>query len=315
MQIIGGNSMKVLITGGAGFIGKYVTNSIIKNGHTAVIVDNLSNGSFNNVNPKGIFYEINVNDNMLEEVFSYEKPDIVIHLAAQISVDKSIESPSYDAEVNILGTINLLECCIKSNVSKIIYSSSAAVYGNPFYLAIDEKHPVKPISFYGISKLAGEEYIKLYSKLYGLNYIIFRFSNVYGNCNNKMGEGGVIYQFVRNIMNNRQPVIFGNGEQTRDLIYVDDVAAACTLALNKGCNEIFNLGTGKQTSINQLLSIICSKTGIKSIPRFLDFKAGDILQSCFDNKKAVDRLGWTPSFTIEEGIGETLKSIQQELKW
>ena len=310
MQMLGGNMMKVLVTGGSGFIGKYVVDEIIRNGHAAVIVDNLSNGDCTNMNPKAVFYDIDVKDNMLEKVFMDEKPDKVIHLAAQINVSKSLESPAFDADVNILGTINTLECCIKSGVSKIIYSSSAAVYGNPLYLGVDENHPINPISFYGISKLVGEWYIMLYSKLYGMNYTIFRFSNVYGNCNKLTGEGGVIYQFINSIMNQRQPVIFGNGEQTRDLIYVKDVASACYLALHEECSELFNLGTGIQTSINQLLSIIYSKTGSDIAPEFLDFKMGDILHSYFDNSKVTDKLNWAPKYTLEDGMGETLNSMQ-----
>jgi len=314
MQIVGGNIMKVLVTGGAGFIGKYVVDGIIRSGHTAVIVDNLSNGDCNNINPKAVFYDIDVKDNMLEKVFKDEKPDKVIHLAAQINVSKSIESPVFDADVNILGTINTLECCIKSGVSKIIYSSSAAVYGNPLYLGLDENHPINPISFYGISKLVGEWYIMLYSKLYGLNYTIFRFSNVYGNCNKLTGEGGVIYQFINSIMNHRQPVIFGNGEQTRDLLYVKDVASACYLALYEECNEIFNLGTGMHYIPFPYKCIIYSKTGANIAPKILDFKTGDILHSYFDNSKVTDKLGWAPKYTLEDGIGETLNSMKQSLK-
>lgn len=303
--------MNILVTGGAGFIGRYVVNELVRNGHKVVIVDNLSNGRRENIPSEISFYEIDLNDKELGRVFYFERPDQVIHLAAQISVRRSMEAPIIDAQANILGTMNILECCIKNGVSKIIYTSSAAVYGNPQYLGIDEKHPTNPISFYGISKLVAEEYIKRYSQLYGINYIIFRLANVYGNCNSISGEGGVVYQFINSIISQQQPVVFGDGEQTRDLIYAEDVAKACSLALYKGCNETYNLGTGIQTSINEILNVISMQAKIDITPRILDSRVGDILHSYLNSKKVTSQLGWMPRYTLTDGICETLESIKQ----
>lgn len=303
------DDMKVLITGGAGFIGKFVVNSVINSGHTVAVVDNLSTGEMANVNKQASFYEMDIRDSKMQKIVHREKPDVLIHLAAQISVNKSMEQPILDAEVNISGTINILNCCVKECIKKVIYFSTAAVYGNPLYLGIDENHPVDPISCYGISKLAGEEYIRLYSRHYGLKYTIFRLSNVYGYCRNKTTEGGVVYRFLESIVNQKEAVIYGDGRQTRDFVYVDDVAAACSKAIDSGDNETFNLGTGTATSINELIDIIRLRTGSKTVPRRSNFRTGDILHSYFDNSKITNSLGWKPGYTLEDGINETLTFI------
>ncbi len=301
--------MKVMITGGAGFIGRYVVNNVISKGHTAVVVDNLSTGELYNINNKAVFYELDIRDNGLQKIMHQEKPEVLIHLAAQISVNKSMEQPIMDAEVNITGTINTLNSCVKEKVRKVIYTSSAAVYGNPVYLGIDENHPLNPISCYGLSKLAGEEYIRLYSEHYGLKYTIFRLANVYGYCRNKTGEGGVVYKFLDCMTDQKEPVVFGDGKQTRDFVYVDDVAAACIKAVDSGDNDIFNLGTGTATSINELIDVIRFKTGSRAVPKKNGLRTGDIMHSYFNNSKITGTLGWKPKYDLQKGIGETLTFI------
>ncbi|GAB6117189.1 hypothetical protein JCM16816_07860 [Thermoanaerobacter brockii subsp. lactiethylicus] len=201
--------MKALVTGGAGFIGSNIVDLLIENGYEVVIVDNLSTGKEEFINKKAIFYKKDIIDEDLCKIFEKEKPDYVIHQAAQIDVQKSIDNPVFDAKINVLGTVNLLECCRKSGVKKVIYASSAAVYGNPEYLPIDEVHKINPISYYGISKHTPEHYFVVYRQLYGLKYTILRYANVYGIRQDPKGEGGVISIFLDKMLKGERPIIFG----------------------------------------------------------------------------------------------------------
>ncbi|MEA4961770.1 NAD-dependent epimerase/dehydratase family protein [Lutispora sp.] len=296
----------VLVTGGAGFIGSAVVDLLLSNGHKVVVVDNLSNGNMDNVNKASIFYNMDITDLKLSNIFEIERPQYVIHMAAQINVEKSIKDPISDANINIIGSINILECCRRSGVQKIIYSSTAAVYGNPLYLGIDEKHELNPISFYGISKYITERYIKLFNALCGLNYTILRYSNVYGIRQSISGEGGVIPCFIMHMLKGEKPTIYGNGDQTRDFIYVDDVARANILALEKGDNEIFNIGTGIEVSINDLLKSLSSIIG-DCIPLYKREKKGDIRYCYFDIRKSSGILGWEPEYMLKEGLDNTIQ--------
>lgn len=302
---------KILVTGGAGFIGSHIVDKLIENGDKVVVVDNLSTGNIENVNSKAIFYKIDITNKDLYKVFEKEKPEYVIHQAAQIDIQKSIKNPVYDAEVNILGTVNILECCRKYNVKKIIYASSAAVYGNPEYIGIDEKHRVNPISYYGISKHTPEHYFEVYRQLYGLRYTILRYANVYGIRQDPKGEGGVVSIFLDMMLRGMQPVIYGDGEQTRDFIYVSDIARANILALKNGDNDIFNIGTGVKTSINQLFKLMNKLIGNNLKPKYGQAREGDILHSYFDNSKAKSMLNWEPKFTLEEGLRETIEYYKE----
>lgn len=299
--------MKVLVTGGAGFIGSHIVDLLIENGYEVVIVDNLSTGKKEFINKKAIFYKKDITDDDLYEIFEKEKPDYVIHQAAQIDVQKSIDNPVFDAKVNVLGTVNLLECCRKSGVKKVIYASSAAVYGNPEYLPIDEKHKVNPISYYGISKHTAEHYFEVYSQLYGLKYTILRYANVYGIRQDPKGEGGVISIFIDKMLKSERPIIFGDGNQTRDFVYVKDVAKANLLALEKGDNEVVNISTNKPTSINELVEIMNKIMNISLEPIYTEPRKGDIVHSYLDNKKALDVLGWKPEYSLEDGLKETIE--------
>ncbi|MEL5898974.1 NAD-dependent epimerase/dehydratase family protein [Clostridium sporogenes] len=265
--------MKILITGGAGFIGLNIVDELIKLGNTVSIVDNLSTGNEKNINKDAVFYMCNIrNKEMLDLVFKIEKPEVVIHNAAQIDVQ-----------------------------------TSAAVYGNPNYLPVDEKHPIVPISFYGISKYTPEHYIKTYCKLNNINYTIFRYSNVYGIRQDPKGEGGVVSIFMSKFLNGEPPIIFGDGKQTRDFIYVKDVVKANILVLNKANNEILNISTGVKTSINELFYIMKDifNSKVKSVHR--KSRNGDILHGYLDNKLAMDRLHWKVEFKIKQGLEETIR--------
>ncbi|HCD08834.1 MAG TPA: UDP-glucose 4-epimerase [Thermoanaerobacter sp.] len=299
--------MKVLVTGGAGFIGSHVVDLLIENGYEVIIVDNFSTGKEEFINKKAIFYKKDITDENLCEIFKKEKPDYVIHQAAQIEVQKSIDNPVFDAKVNILGTVYLLECCRKSGVKKVIYASSAAVYGNPEYLPIDEKHKVNPISYYGISKHTPEHYFEVYRQLYGLKYTILRYANVYGIRQDPKGEGGVISIFIDKMLKGERPIIFGDGNQTRDFVYVKDVAKANLLALERGDNEVVNISTNKPTSINELVEIMNKIMNTSLKPIYAEPRKGDIIHSYLDNKKALDVLGWKPEYSLEEGLRETIE--------
>ncbi|WP_434565310.1 SDR family oxidoreductase [Thermoanaerobacterium thermosaccharolyticum] len=299
--------MNILVTGGAGFIGSNIVDLLIDNGYDVIIVDNLSTGKKENINKKARFYNVDITDNDLYKVFEDEKIDFVIHHAAQIDIQRSINDPVFDAKANIIGTINLLECCRKFDVKKIVYASSAAVYGDPEYLGVDEKHRVNPISYYGISKHTPEHYIKVYNELYGLKYTILRYANVYGIRQDPKGEGGVISIFIDKMLKGERPVIYGDGNQTRDFIYVKDVAKANLLALEKGDNEIINISTNRSTTINELVEIMNKFMEEPQKPIYKEPRKGDIVHSYLDNKKAKDVLGWKPDYELEDGLKETIE--------
>lgn len=298
--------MKIMVTGGAGFIGSNIVDRMLSLGHEVAIIDNLSTGKSLNLNREAKLFKIDIlNNEILEKIFYEFKPEICIHHAAQTDVQSSIKSPYFDCSSNILGSINILNSCIKNDVKKIIYSSSAAVYGTPIYLPIDENHPLNPISFYGISKLTPENYIKIYSELYGLKYTIFRYSNVYGIRQNCKGEGGVIAIFFNKLINKKNPIIFGDGNQTRDFIYVKDVAEANVAALAYGNSSIVNISTNTRISINELLNKISNIIGKPLKEEYKEEKKGDIKHSCLNNSLAKEVLNWKPVYSLDMGLKES----------
>jgi len=298
--------MKVLVTGGAGFIGSHIVDELIKEGYDVVIVDNLSTGFKKNINPKSKFYKVDIRDyKKLEKIFKREKPEIVNHHAAANNIMKSFIDPKTDAEINIIGTLNIIKASIKFNVNKIIYASSGGVsYGEPKQIPTKETHPINPIAPYGLSKYVAESYLKLFSDK--VNFTSLRYASVYGPRQNPKNEVGVISIFISRIINNKTPIINGDGKQTRDFIYVKDVIKANMIAIEKGDNEVFNIGTQKETSIVELLNIIQNimKTNIK--PKFADKPLGEINRCCLDISKAKKILGWKPEYSLEEGLKETI---------
>lgn len=300
-------TLKIMVTGGAGFIGSNLVDFLIETGNEVFVVDNLSTGSFDNINSRARFYEADINsDILLEKIFKETRPDIVFHLAAQANVSTSIKEPLNDEMINIRGTLNLLEKCKQFGVRKIIYSSSAAVYGKPMSNPIKEDHIIKPISFYGISKLTPEYYLEVFSSLYNIKYTVLRYANVYGPRQNYLGEGGVIPIFINKILNKESVTIYGSGRQTRDFIFVKDIVYANTLAINHGDNEIFNIGSKTSINLIELVDILAKITN--NIPEIVYEieRPGDILHSCLDNTKALVNLGWEPRYSLEEGLEETI---------
>ncbi|AGB42250.1 UDP-glucose 4-epimerase [Halobacteroides halobius DSM 5150] len=294
----------VLVTGGAGFIGSHIVDKLIAKGDRVIVVDNLSTGKKENLNPQAEFYQLDIRDD-LTEVFENYQIDYVIHQAAQIDVQQSLEQPDFDSDVNITGTVNLLEYCRQYDVEKIVYASSAAVYGQPEYLGVDEEHPVNPISYYGISKHTPEHYLKVFHQLYDLDYTILRYANAYGIRQDPKGEGGVISIFVDKFLQGEQPIIFGDGEQTRDFVYVDDIAEANLAALEHGSGEIINISCNIQTSINDLVATMNQITGLDLKTVYQGARSGDIRDSYLVNDKAQDILDWEPQYDLQTGLKET----------
>ena len=300
--------MKILITGGAGFIGSHITDLLIEKGHEVAIVDSLVTGKKENINPKAAFYQKDIVDKDIDQLFLRIRPDILIHHAAQIKVNNSVVDPMYDAEVNILGSINLLNACIKSGVKKVIYPSSAAIFGEPVYLPVDEKHPLNMISPYGISKHTVEHYLDVYFRLYGLKYNALRYSNVYGTRQDSSGEGGVVAIYDEKFRNNEIPTIFGDGEQVRDFVCVKDVAEANLMMIENDKNGIYNVCTNEKTSINQLLGAFNSIFKANVEPIYADGREGDIRNSYMSYEKIQNEIGWKPRYKLLEGLRDMLSA-------
>jgi UDP-glucose 4-epimerase len=303
-------SKKILVTGGAGFIGSHLVDVLIERGHDVVIIDNLSTGKKENINKKAKFYKIDICSSKIREIFKKEKPEIVFHLAAKINVRKSIEDPISHAKTNILGSLNVIQNFIKyrtSNIkhSRFIFSSSIAVYGEPKKLPIDENHPLNPISSYGIAKLTIENYLKLYSAR-GLNFVILRFSNVYGPRQRSDKEGGVVANFIDRILKRKKPIVFGDGNQTRDFLFVGDAVDALILALKAKPSSIYNVGTNKEITINNLFRLI-SKNLNKKVEPIYKPSYREIIKSKIDYSKIRQELGWKPKFDLQRGLIKTIE--------
>ncbi|MBL4932616.1 NAD-dependent epimerase/dehydratase family protein [Clostridium paridis] len=306
--------MKILVTGGAGFIGSHIVDEYIENNHEVVVIDNMFHGKECNVNKKAKLIEIDIRDKDLWRVFEEEKFDVVCHQAAQISVPTSIEDPIEDAEINILGTISLLECCRKYDVKKVIYPASAAIFGEPKYLPIDENHPLNMQCGYGVTKHTVEHYLDVYNRLYGLNYTVFRYANVYGPRQDSNGEGGVVAVFSEKFLSGQSPIIFGDGEQTRDFVYVKDVAKANLLALEALDNGIYNVATNIEISVNKLIDVFNKLTGLELKAEYREKRFGDINNSYMSYEKIKNSSSWRPKYTLEDGLKETLdfyKNLQK----
>lgn len=300
--------MKVLVTGGAGFIGSHLVDRLVQN-HEVLVVDNLSTGLTSNINPQAAFIELDINDSLLDGVFGLFKPDIVFHLAAHISVANSIKDPWTDMQNNITGSINVFSHCVNYRIHKVIYSSSAAVYGNPKYLGLDEQHPIEPVSFYGVSKYAAEMYLTTFAKLFGLNYTILRYANVYGPRQQNSSEAGVVTIILNQLLKGERPTIYGDGEQTRDFIFVSDVVDATLKAMIAANNEILNIGSGKQTSINNLAAVMLKLSGATSVPIYLPARVGDIKESHMNPSKAFNLLSWVPHYSLEDGLSTLISAV------
>lgn len=299
--------MKILITGGAGFIGSNVADAYVRAGHKVVIVDNLFMGDMRNVNKKAKFYKADIRSaSEISRIVKKERPAVINHHAAQISVPDSVKAPVFDAQINVFGTINLLEAAKDNKVEKFIFiSSGGTVYGSQVKLPATENDPLTAESPYGISKVTGEHYVRFYAAQHGFKYTILRYSNVYGPRQVPHGEAGVVAIFINKMMNNEAPVIFGGGKCIRDYVFVGDVAAANVAALKKGDNEAFNIGTGVKTDVNQLYSAVQKVMGFKQKAKYAPARLGDLPANYLDAKKAAKLLGWKPKVDLVKGIKAT----------
>jgi UDP-glucose 4-epimerase len=302
--------VKVLVTGGAGFIGSHVVDKLIQEKCQVVIIDNLSTGLRENINPAATFIQLDIRNDEIFTIFMTEKFDFVIHLAAQTMVHKSLEMPDYDCDINILGTVNILEACRKANVKRIVFSSTAAVYGNVTTLPVVETSQKAPTSFYGLSKFTCENYLSLYKEVYGLDYMILRYANVYGERQGDGGEGGVISIFARKIRQDQPVLIFGDGSQTRDFIYVGDVANANYQSLLVDhANKICNISTQTETSVNMLIDYMGNVAGKVVTRNYNEKREGDIYKSSLSNAIARKNLDWQPHMILLEGLAKTYRSL------
>lgn len=298
--------MKILVTGGAGFIGSHLVDNLIKEGHKVCIIDNLSTGRKGSINSLAKFYKTDICSPGISKIFKKEKPKAVFHYAAQIDVRKSTKEPIKDANINILGTLNVLENCKKFRVKKFIFASSVGVYGEPSKLPSEENHHLNPISPYSITKLAIEKYLNHY-KNQGLDFVALRYANIYGPRQSGKGEGGVIAIFIENILKNKKILIYGNGKQTRDFLYVNDAVSAAVKALESPSGLILNIGTNNSINIGNLLDKISSKLNKKINPVFKPQRYGEIINSKLSFAKAKKRIGWIPKYNLEKGLEETIK--------
>jgi len=308
--------MRILVTGGAGFIGSHVVDAYVAAGHEVVVADDLSSGRRAHVNPGAEFYPVDLNSAHLQELFRERPFDIVNHHAAQVDVRRSVADPAADANINIGGTLRVLELCRRSGVRGVVFiSSGGAIYGERVPIPTPEDVPTRPVSPYGISKLAGERYVDYYHAVHGISGVILRYANVFGPRQDPHGEAGVVAIFCQRLLQGEPPIVYGDGEQTRDFIYVGDVAAANLRALDllqrprssgsEGPPTV-NIGTGKETTVNALLARLSALAGGAPSPHHAAPRPGEQRRSAVDPTRAHAILGWTPTIPLAEGLGLTL---------
>lgn len=300
--------MKILVTGGAGFIGSHVVDQYIDAGHEVLVIDDLSTGKKDNLNPKAKFFQLDIRSQQAADLIIKEKPDVLNHHAAQMDVRKSVEDPQFDADVNIKGLLNLMEAFKKAGSLKrtIFASTGGAIYGDADQIPTPETYPTRPICPYGVSKLSSEHYLYYYHQVFNLPYTVLRYGNVYGPRQNPHGEAGVVAIFTQKMLKNEPAVINGPGKQTRDFVFVKDVAFANKLALEKNINGIFNIGTGKQTNVNTIFRTLKELTKTKIEEKHGPARAGEQQKSCLDYSKAQAKLDWQPQVDIKTGFKKTV---------
>jgi len=299
--------MKILVTGGAGFIGSHITDALVNAGHNVHIIDDLSGGFKANINPKATFHELDIRSAEVEELWKTEQFEVMYHEAAQMDVRRSVADPIYDADINVKGFLNLMEAGRKNGLKKVIFASTGgAIYGEPEYVPQDEVHPLQPLSPYGITKLVTERYLYFYEQSYGIQWIALRYANVYGPRQNPHGEAGVVAIFIEKMLVNELAFINGNGEQTRDYVYVKDVVQANIKALNYTKSGIFNVGTGKESTVVTLFRNLKQLT-LTTIPEdYKPAKAGEQMRSVISTEKITKEMGWVCQYDLKVGLAETV---------
>ncbi len=304
--------MKILVTGGAGFIASHVVDAYVAEGHTIVVVDDLSSGRKENLNPKAGFVHMDIRDKGLEKVFKDEAFDVVNHHAAQMDVRRSVADPQFDASINVIGGLNVFENARKHGVKKIIFSSTGgAIYGEQDYFPADEAHPLRPLSPYGITKLCTEKYLFYYRAVYGVDHVILRYANIYGPRQNPHGEAGVVAIFANRMIRTEQPVINGDGKQTRDYTFVGDVVRANVAALSYKGSNIFNVGTGVEHDVNFLFHQLRGHLHPSCQEHHGPAKLGEQMRSVISHARIKKELGWSPTISLEEGLRLTAEYFKK----
>jgi UDP-glucose 4-epimerase len=305
--------MKILVTGGAGFIGSHIVHALVQRGDCPVVVDNLSTGNKDNLHEAAAFYQVDIRDaRRLNEIFSRERPEAVCHHAAQTDVRRAMGEPEYDADVNILGMINLLQCCVRHGTQKVVFASTSAIYPESTALPLDERHPVRPLSAYGLSKHVGEQYLAFYGEVFGLRHTIFRYGNVYGPRQDPHGEAGVVAIFADQLLRQVQPTIFGDGTKTRDYLHVADVVSANLCALQgAGDGQLFNLGWGREITDAVVFETVRRAVGVEVKPLYGEKRPGELERIALNSAKAKSLLDWVPTIAFESGVTSTVASYRQ----
>lgn len=307
--------MKIVITGGAGFIGSHIVDKYVEQGHDVVILDNLSTGRKENINPKATFFKIDIREKKeVDKVFQQFKPEILNHHAAQLDVRKSVANPTYDAQVNIVGLLNLLEAGRRNNLKKVVFASSGGVvYGDAKKIPTPEGyHPLQPLSPYGVSKLASEHYLYYYYKAYNISYLALRYANVYGPRQDPYGEAGVVAIFTQKLLKGQNTIINGDGNQTRDYVFVSDVVDANILATQSEYIGSLNVGTGTETSVNDIFKLLVFLTNSKASEKYGPSKIGEQQRSVLDITTTKKLLGWAPKYTLSQGMNKTVEFFKNQ---
>lgn len=306
----------ILVTGGAGFIASHIVDEYISKGYKVIVIDNLSSGIKSNVNKSAIFYKLDLYSDSIERVFKKHKIEIINHHAAQIDLRKSIKNPVFDARINIESSLKLFQVAYKYGVEKIIFASSGgAIYGEQKFFPADENHTTNPLSPYGISKLAVEKYLQFYKHFHKINYIILRYSNVYGPRQSIKGEGGVVSIFCKRIIKGQSPIINGSGNNTRDFIFISDVVNANYRALKYKGSGIFNISTAKETSVNKLFSILKDVSGENITAIYGEPISGEQKRSSLDYQNALKKLKWKPKVDLKSGLSITYNWFKQNKEY
>jgi UDP-glucose 4-epimerase len=305
--------LKILVTGGAGFIASHISDAFINEGHDVFIIDDLSTGFEKNINPRAKFVKMSIVDKNISGLFEKEKFDVVNHHAAQMDVRRSVADPIFDANTNILGTLTRLQNCINTGVKKFMFASTGgAVYGEQLYFPADENHPTSPLSPYGISKLGVEKYLFFYNAQYKLNYTVLRYANIFGPRQNPFGEAGVIAIFTDKLLKCDQPVINGTGLQTRDYVFIEDVVKANLITLRDNQSDIYNIGTGKETNVNEIFNLLNNIIGKGQKEIHGPAAAGEQMRSVITSDKIFTKFNWRPSTPFEDGLKKTVDYFRNQ---
>jgi UDP-glucose 4-epimerase len=301
--------MRTLVTGGAGFIGSHTVDALVERSHDVAVIDDLSSGKREQVNPRARFHLADLRDaRLVGEIVERERPEVIYHLAAQMDVRRSVADPAFDAQVNLVGLLNLMEAARGRGLRRVILASSGgAIYGEQETFPCDEDHPCRPVSPYGVAKLASERYLFFYRNEYGIGYTAMRYANVYGPRQDPHGEAGVVAIFCGRLLSGDPCTIYGDGRQTRDYVYVGDVAAANIAALERGVDGGFNVGTGIETDVNQLYGELAQLAGVRKDPAYGPARGGEQRRSVILPQRAGRELGWQPGMTLRDGLRATFE--------